>query len=174
MTQGRNPCFHNFVSSSEITETHAMKFNLLNSATAAAILGGFGLATPVLAQGINGPQYSTPAEQAATQRLNEQGMNGTTESPAVLNGEATDSSTRYGTDYPQAPNNGAPMPGNYSGYQDTPAPTYQQQRYNEQMQEYQDQQRRYQDQRIRYQMRRDRYERDMDWYDQPPWWYGYP
>ena len=143
-----------------------MKFNLMNGATAMAILGGFGLATPALAQGVNGPQYSTPAEQAATQQLNEQGINGTTESPAVLNGQ--------GTDYPRAPNNGAPMPGTYGGYQDSPAPTYEQQRYDEQMQQYQDQQRRYQDQRIRYQMRRDRYERDMDWYDRPPWWYGYP
>jgi hypothetical protein len=153
-----------------------MRFNLLNGATAAAILGGFGFATPALAQGVNGPQYSTPAEQAATQQLNEQGINGTTESPAVLNGETTDPSapqpTQYGQDYSRAPHNGAP--GTYSGYQDTPAPTYQQQRYNEQMQQYQDQQRRYQDQRMRYQMRRDRYERDMDWYDQPPWWYDYP
>ena len=158
-----------------------MKFNLLNGAMAAAILGGFGLATPALAQGVNGPQVSTPAEQAETQRLNQQGINGTTESPAVLNGEISDRSapqpTQYdqgaGSDYPQAPNNGAPMPGSYGGYQDMPAPTYQQQRYNDQMLQYRDEQLRYQDQRHRYEMQRDRYERERDWYA-PPWWYGYP
>ncbi|HKD23385.1 MAG TPA: hypothetical protein VKB71_15320 [Rhizomicrobium sp.] len=155
-----------------------MKFKLMNGATAMAILGGFGLATPALAQGINGPQYSTPAEQAETQRLNQQGIDGTTESPAVLNGEvaAAPQSTPYdqsGTDYPQAPNNGAPMPGSYSGYQEAPGPTYQEQRYNDQMLQYRNEQLRYRDQRNRYEMQRDRYERDRDWYA-PPWWYDYP
>ncbi len=36
----------------------------------------------------SGPQESTPAERAQTEQLNEQAVNGTTQSPAVLNGEA--------------------------------------------------------------------------------------
>jgi hypothetical protein len=171
-----------------------MKFNFfLNGATAMALLGGFGLATPALAQGVNGPQYSTPAEQAETQRLNEQGINGTTESPAVLNGEATDTAApqaspyynngyndqSYSGDtnpaYPQAPNNGAPMPGTYGGDYGPPTPSYQQQQYNAQMQDYQNQSDQYQYQRDRYNRAMDRYRYDRDRYDWDPWYWGpYP
>lgn len=166
-----NPPFRNFVFLSERYpwETKVMKISLiLNGATAMALLGGFGLATPALAQGVNGPQYSTPAEKAQTQRLNEQAIDGTAESPAVLNGEAT------AQDYPEAPNNGAPMPGIYGGY-DSASPSYQQQQYNEQMQDYQNQRDRYDAQRERYERAMDRYYRHRDEYEWGSWYpYYYP
>lgn len=62
--------------------------HVLAAGTAAcAILSGI----PALAQDGgpygNGPQYSTPAEQQQTRALNERAIDGTTQSPAALNGE---------------------------------------------------------------------------------------
>jgi hypothetical protein len=104
-----------------------MNFILLSGAAAVALLGAAS-ATPVLAQYAgNPPQYSTPAEQAQTQQLNEQNANGTYQSPAALNGETQSqynpqnypqtNSPRYGT-YSQDTNPAS----TYSGY---PQPQYQ-------------------------------------------------
>ena len=159
---------------------------LLSGVAAIALLG-----TPVLAQYAgNPPQYSTPAEHAQTQQLNEQNLNGTSELPAALNGETqpqyypqnypNTSGPTYGT-YSQAP------AGTYSGYPDNdegqygqgqyqsaPQPDPQQQQYNQQMQQYQDQQQDYQNQRQNYNAQRDRYEHNIRWYDQARWAYDYP
>jgi hypothetical protein len=65
----------------------------------------------------NGPQYSTPAEQAQTQQLNEQAVSGTTQSPAVLNGEVpSDQSGAYGV-----PN--TDQSSGYTGYSSGQGPT---------------------------------------------------
>jgi hypothetical protein len=126
-------------------------FILLSGAAAIALLG-----TAASAQYAgNPPQYSTPAEQAQTQQLNEQYQSGTTQSPAALNGETQ---------------------GTYSGYsQDQSAPPdAPQQQYNQQMQQYQQQQQDYQNQRQNYDVQRDRYEHNIRWYDQSRWAYDYP
>jgi hypothetical protein len=76
-----------------------MKLRDLALGGAAAILLLVG--TPVLAQtapsngGLHGwqgnpPQVSSPAEKEETRKLNLQAVNGTTESPAALNGESSD------------------------------------------------------------------------------------
>src|SRR5690242_1924285 len=60
---------------------------VLGGVAALALAGGF--AVPGFAQYAgNPPQYSTPAEKAQTQQLNEQAQDGTTASPAALNGNA--------------------------------------------------------------------------------------
>jgi hypothetical protein len=149
-------------------------FILLSGAAAIALLG----VTPVLAQYAgNPPQYSTPAEQAQTQQLNEQGAYGTTESPAALNGE-----TQPQYNPQNYPNTNGPTYGTYSGYEQgeqdqnaaPPPPDYQQQQYNQQMQQYQNQQQDYQNQRQNYDVQRDRYEHNIRWYDQSRWAYAYP
>jgi hypothetical protein len=168
---------------------------LLSSAAAIALL-----VTPVFAQYAgNPPQYSTPAEQAQTQQLNEQNIEGTTQSPSVLNGQSQPifpQSNAYGTysGYDQggqpivSQDNNANPSGNYGGYsQSGPAPAYEQgeqdqnaappdtqQQYNQQMQQYQDQQQDYQNQRQNYDVQRDRYEHNIRWYDQSRWAYDYP
>jgi len=86
-------------------------FILLSGAAALALLGGAST-TPVYAQYAgNPPQYSTPAEQAQTQQLNEQAINGTDQTPAELNGE---------TNPPYNPRNypstNSPTYGTYGGY----------------------------------------------------------
>ena len=148
-------------------------FILLSGAAAVALLGAASI-TPVSAQYAgNPPQYSTPAEQAQTQQLNEQNLNGTTESPAALNGE-----TQPQYNPQNYPNTNSPTYGTYSGYgqqqtyqqdQSAPPPDAQQQQYNQQMQQYQQQQQDYQDQRQRYDVQRDRYEHNIRWYDQERW-----
>jgi len=178
-------------------------FILLSGAAAIALMGFTG-PTPVFAQYAgNPPQYSTPAEKAATQQLNGQGVNGTTEPPAVLNGEATDPQAPqpkqyesyyggYGEENMAAPaygiyGPGANPSGSFSGYnQNGPAPAYEQgevdaqaasdsqQQYNQQMQQYQDRQEDYQNQRQRYERQKDRYDRNVRWYDQAQWAYDYP
>jgi hypothetical protein len=150
-----------------------MKKNLilLSGAAAMALLG-----TAASAQYAgNPPQYSTPAEQAQTQQLNAQGVNGTTETPAALNGEAQ---PQYN---PQNyPNTSGPTYGTYSGYdqgqqdQAQNAPPDSQQQYNQQMQQYQNQQQDYQNKRQNYDVQRDRYEHNIRWYDQSRWAYDYP
>jgi hypothetical protein len=161
----------------------------------AALLGGMAFFAPVFAQ-MNGPQYSTPEEHYETQQLNNQGMNGTAQSPAELNGETPSQyqgngypqdNPNYPQDnqaypqdgpsysgYPQAPDNGAPAP-YYGADPNQPAPpSYQQQQYDQQMQQYQDEQQQYQGQRDQYQQQRDRYDRNMLWYDQAQWNFVYP
>lgn len=60
---------------------------VLGGVAAVALAGAF--AVPGFAQYAgNPPQYSTPAEKAQTQQLNAQAQDGTTASPAALNGDA--------------------------------------------------------------------------------------
>ncbi|HWA31275.1 MAG TPA: hypothetical protein VG867_09255 [Rhizomicrobium sp.] len=62
---------------------------VLGGVAAIALAGGF--AAPSLAQYAgNPPQYSTPEEKAQTQQLNQQAQDGTTASPAALNGQGGD------------------------------------------------------------------------------------
>lgn len=101
----------------------------------------------------NPPQYSTPAEREQTQQLNQQGQNGTTQSPAVLNGEA-------------APGTPSPTQVQYND---------QQQQYQDQQQQYQQQQQRYQDQQDRYHAQRAQYIHDLHRYDIAQYaWTDYP
>jgi hypothetical protein len=172
-------------------------FILLSGAAAMALLGVAN--TPVLAQYAgNPPQYSTPAEQAQTQQLNEQNLNGTTESPAALNGEtqpqynpqnypSTSSPTGgYYGGYEQGP----PQPvtsqdynanpsGSFGGYsQNGPAPAYAQGEQDQsaappdaQQQQYNQQMQQYQDQQQDYQNQRQNYDVQRDRYEHNIRWY---
>ena len=92
-------------------------FILLSGAAAIALIG-VASTSPVLAQYAgNPPQYSTPGEQAQTQQLNEQNANGTTESPAQLNGE-----TQPQYNPQNYPNTNSPTGGYYSGYDQSQQP----------------------------------------------------
>lgn len=115
-----------------------LKTLILGSAIALAF------ATPSFAQGDEqtGPQYSTPAEHAATQNLNGQANDGTTESPAALNGQA---------------DRGQPSASQVQYEQ-------QQQEYQAKQQEYQDSQKRYRDQQDRYRSLHIQYERNLHHY----------
>jgi hypothetical protein len=167
---------------------------LLSGAAAVALMGA--ASTPVLAQYVgNSPQYSTPAERAETEQLNEQNIEGTTQSPSVLNGESQPLFPQpYGT-YSGYDQNGQPIvsrdyngnpSGSFGGYsQSGPAPAYAQgeqdqnadgpqQQYNQQMQQYQGQQQDYQNQRNQYEQQKDRYDHNIRWYDQTRWSYDYP
>ena len=126
------------------------------------ILAGAGLslaaalsAAPSLAQNYgHTPQVSTPAERAETQQLNQQAMEGTTQSPSALNGEPA------GMETAQA---------DQDQYGD------QQQQYEDQQQQYQAQQRHYQQQRERYRAQRNQYIRDVRRYDLARYeWTDYP
>ena len=173
-------------------------FILLSGAAAIALLGAAST-TPVLAQYAgNPPQYSTPAEKAQTQQLNEQNIEGTTQSPSVLNGESQPLFPQGNGTYSGYDQGGQPIvsqdynanpSGSFAGYsQNGPAPAYAQgeqnqnaappdapqQQYNQQMQQYQEQQQDYQNQRQNYDVQRDRYEHNIRWYDQSRWAYDYP
>ena len=168
-------------------------FILLSGAAAIALLGAAST-TPVLAQYAgNPPQYSTPAERAQTQQLNEQGINGTDESAAALNGETQTqynpqnypdtNSPRYGTysqdtnpsgtysGYPQEPvqsqDYNANPSGSFGGYSQTgPAPAYEQ---GEQDQNAapppDDQQQQYNQQMQQYQQQQQDYQNQRQNYD---------
>lgn len=173
-------------------------FILLSGAAAIALMGFTG-PTPVFAQYAgNPPQYSTPVEQAQTRHLNEENIEGTTQSPSVLNGESQPLFPNSNGTYSGYDQNGqsivshdytANPSGNFGGYsQNGPAPAYaqgeqdqtialpsaQQQQYNQQMQNYQEQQQDYQNQRQRYERQKDRYDHNIRWYDQAQWAYDYP
>lgn len=86
-----------------------------------------------------GPPVSTPEEMQVTNQLNKQAINGTTESSAVLNGEAPAENAPIGE-------KGGPP------YQPSPYAQYnaQEQQYQSQMQQYENQQQHYQYERQRY------------------------
>jgi len=121
-----------------------------------SIMAAFMMASSSLAQGYSAnSQESTPAERAQTQQLNNQATNGTTQSPAELNGNAFASQQMAQSDRDQ--------------YDD------QQQQYDQQQQQYQDQQERYQDQRAQYRAQRHQYVRDLRRYDLATYeWTDYP
>ena len=115
-----------------------------------------------------GPAASTPDEMQQTQDLNARGLNGTTSSPAELNGAAPQSypsDTQYGGPPPQenAPvgDSGAPPPGPQAQYED-------------QQQQYQQQLNRYGSQQQDYQYERQRYARDVHAYDLAQYAWSYP
>ncbi|HTW35843.1 MAG TPA: hypothetical protein VMD53_14590 [Rhizomicrobium sp.] len=109
-------------------------FILLGGVAAIALLGAADM--PALAQYAgNPPQYSTPAEQAQTQQLNEQNLNGTTESPAELNGETQSQYNRQNYPNTNSPTGGyysqnTNPTGNYSGYSQNPPQPVGSQDYN--------------------------------------------
>lgn len=126
------------------------------------ILAGGGLslatalsATPSLAQDYgHSPQVSTPAERAETEQLNQQAVEGTTQSPAALNGEPAGMETAQSDQDPYG---------------------YQQQQYEDQQQQYRAQQQRYREQRQQYRAARGRYIRDVRRYDLARYhWTDYP
>lgn len=83
-----------------------MNAKIYLAGVALSAVAGIGLAGPCVAQPYgNGPQYSTPAEQAQTRALNERAIDGSTQSPAQLNGEAPSDYAQagqpYGQSYPQ-------------------------------------------------------------------------
>jgi hypothetical protein len=114
-------------------------------ATLAAMLAN---ALPAAAQDYgHTPQVSTPAERDQTQQLNEQAINGTTQLPVELNGQA------------------APQQMAQSD----------QQQYEDQQRQYQDQQQRYEQQRAQYREQRSQYVRDVRRYDLARYeWTDYP
>jgi hypothetical protein len=123
-----------------------MKLRTLVLGSAASLSLALACAAPSFAQSdMNPPQVSTPAEQQQTQQLNAQGTDGTTASPAQLNG---------GDASPNSPSQATS--------------DAQQQQYQQQQQQYQSQQAQYQDQRARY-------DRDIHRYDTAQYYFtDYP
>jgi hypothetical protein len=160
------------------------------------ILSGAALAlsvSGVLAQGDDyaryggGPQYSTPAEMQQTEQLNAQALNGTTQSPAALNGEtqtqSPSGSAGYGPDgtYQQAspysndaqyggppPVQNAPLDDENRGARDRQA------QYEEQQQQYQQRMQSYGNQEQNYQNEQQRYAQDVRDYDLAQYAWSYP
>jgi hypothetical protein len=123
-----------------------MRTLVLGSAAGLSLAGALALATPGFAQSdMNPPQVSTPAERQQTQQLNGQAADGTTASPAQLNGDAN------------------------------AGPSQSQSQYDAQQQQYQQQQQQYQDQKARYQDQRARYDQDIRRYDTAQYYFtDYP
>ena len=159
---------------------------LAGSAAICALAGVFAIATPGQAQS-GYPQTSSPAEQQQTQTLNQQGMDGTTQPPAALNGEQQSSGQ-----VAQASGYGAPPPSQYGstpgyyGDQQQGSPAYGQQQpnqgpgapsaqqYDSQMQQYGQQQQQYQDQRRQYDSDSSRYRANLSAYDRAMYDWSYP
>ena len=127
---------------------------------------------------VNSPQYSSPAAVQETKQLNQQGVDGTTASPAVLNGEApaakaTPSQSGYVGPNPSAPPQQTPQSSIAAAMQVAQADP--QQQYQGQQQQYQTQQQQYQDQQQQYQDQKQRYDSNLRQYDQARWNYvDYP
>lgn len=167
---------------------------VLGSACAAALVGALSVvAAPGFAQTssqdngaygsqVNPPQYSTPAEKQQTKQLNDQAAQGTTASPAVLNGEApaTNNAVQQMQNDPNAMQAPPQQNGQQNGPQSSNAPLTRyaqndpQQQYQEQQQQYQQQQQEYQDKRQQYDEQQNRYEHNLREYDQTKWDYEYP
>ena len=161
---------------------------LRGSAAVCALAGALAFASVSAvaqpAQGYdNGPQYSTPAEQQQTEQLNQQATDGTTQPPAVLNGQPgsegpyAQQQAQYGGNpgygaQPQQDEGGpyGPQPQPYQGA----APSAQQQQYDAQMQQYGQQQQQYQDQRQRYSSDAAQYRGNLRAYDRTMYDWSYP
>lgn len=123
---------------------------------AIALLGTVALSRVALAQDWEGnpPQYSSPDERAQTRQLNMESLNGTTQTPAVLNGEER------------------PTPGSMRAVTNG---TIADQQYDQRLQDYQDEQEQYQNERAQYEDRLRGYSHRLRWYDQARWDYDdYP
>jgi hypothetical protein len=123
-----------------------------------------------------GPAASSPGEQQQTEELNAQGLNGTTSSPAELNGAATPYSSGASTDEAGAYQQGSPSASEtqYGGpppQENAPVgdaagpPSGPQTQYDVQQQQYQQQMQRYGSQQQNYQNERQRYAQDIRDYD---------
>jgi hypothetical protein len=127
---------------------------------------------------VHSPQYSSPAAKQETKDLNEQGVNGTTTSPAVLNGQApatraTPSQGGYVGPNPATPPQATPQSSIAAPMK--VAQNDPQQQYQNQQQQYQTQQQQYQDQQQQYQDQKQRYDNNLRRYDQARWNYvDYP
>jgi hypothetical protein len=116
---------------------------------------------------VNPPQVSSPAEKQETRKLNSQAVDGTTQSPAVLNGEAPATNTQTPPADPQSSN----MPPHNQSAQNDAA----QQQYQEQQQQYQQQQQQYQDKQVQYDEQKRQYDHNVRHYDEARWAYtDYP
>lgn len=140
---------------------------LLASAGAAAI------ATAALAQTAGsdsryggGPPNSTPTEIQQTDQLNQQGVNGTDQYPASLNGGQPAQSAPA-----TSPNAPAPQQRSYSQPAQYSSP---QSQYQSQQDQYRDQMQRYRDQQQRYRYDRARYEQNLRDYDLAQYDWSYP
>jgi len=131
-----------------------MKIRTLTLGSVAALAVAF-LASPGFAQDNDtGPQYSTPAEHAQTQQLNDQVGTGVTTAPSVLNGQGGD------------PNQPSPSQVQYD---------QQKQQYDEKQKEYQDRQKRYEDQQEHYRAMHVQYETNLHHYDESRFYFtDYP
>ena len=127
---------------------------------------------------VNSPQYSSPAAKEKTKELNQQGVSGTTASPAVLNGQAPASQATPQQSGYIGPNPETPPPATPQSSIAAPmtlAQTDAQQQYRDQQQQYQAQQQQYQDQQQQYQDQKHRYYSNLRQYDQARWNYvDYP
>jgi hypothetical protein len=113
---------------------------------------------------VNPPQVSSPAEKQETQQLNAQAIDGTTQSPTVLNGEAPATHAPTPLDGPQSSD----------AAQSGQSAQYAQQQYQEQQDQYQQQQQQYQDEQGQYDDQHRRYEHNVWRYDRAQWSYDYP
>jgi len=120
-----------------------------------------------------GPAVSTPGEMEQTQELNAQGLNGTTSSPAVLNGATNDEDYQQGPGYPDETQYGAPPPEENAPVGDQAAPGPQAQ-YEQQQQQYRQQMQAYGAQQQDYQYDRQRYAQDIRDYDLAQYAWNYP
>ncbi|HEX3673035.1 MAG TPA: hypothetical protein VHU87_02070 [Rhizomicrobium sp.] len=125
-----------------------MRTLVLGSAAGLSLVGALAFATPSFAQdAANPPQVSTPAARQETRQLNDQAVDGTTASPAQLNGE------------PQT----GPTPNDQSQAQ-----------YDQQKAQYDQQQSQYQADRARYHDEHARYNADTRRYDTREYAWDYP
>jgi hypothetical protein len=130
-----------------------------------------------------GPSVSSPDEQYQTEQLNAQGLNGTTSSPAALNGAQTpyangpanDEEDQQGQAYPSETQYGAPPPEQNAPVGDEAGPpSGPQAQYEQQQQQYQQQMQAYGAQQQDYQYNRQRYDQDIRDYDVAQYAWSYP
>lgn len=143
----------------------------------------------------NGPQSSTPSEMQQTDQLNQQGINGTDQSPSDLNGQQSAQNAPVNDEppgtqgpyqprqsqYTQAPN-GYPQGGMtneapYSGQQPYYSRETQyspQSQYESQQGQYQDQMQNYRAQQQRYRSERENYVQNLHAYDRAMYDWSYP
>ena len=130
-----------------------------------------------------GPAASSPGEHQQTERLNAQGLNGTSSSPAQLdgagtpnsNGETGDQYYQRGPAYPSPTQYGGPPQEENPPVGDEAAPpSGPQAQYEGQQQQYQQQLQRYGEQQQNYQYDRQRYAQDIRKYDLAQYAWSYP
>ena len=130
-----------------------------------------------------GPSASSPDEHQQTEDLNAQGLNGTSSSPAQLNGAAPPYSNgetgnqyyQQGPAYPSETQYGGARPEENAPVGDEAGPpSGAQAQYEDQQQQYQQQMQRYGEQQQNYQYDRQRYAQDVRNYDLAQYAWSYP